>query len=241
MDRRMKVRLALGFVASLALLTIACGEGREYPANLDDDRYDLAAMALPDDQAPLGMEAYTDENGEPTEVDFSNKQWAEAFADDPEVEANRLDAIGRLTAHLKFFVRSDPYDRQAGPRFFITQSTLYTETKAAAEDMRASASNSKASCGVLIGGDDDVREFAVPHMGDESAGYLVTTRSGQSPTTVDTIVCFRTGRILHAVVQSGLEGSEDIALSVRVARRMLNRVNDVFDGKAEDAENQNPG
>lgn len=226
----MTVRLALMLLAGIALLAGACSDGRDYPINLDDKDYDLAAMALPDDAAPAGMEPYTDQNGDTAEVDFSNREWAEAFADDPDVETNRLDAIGRLTGHLKFFVRSDPYEMQAGPRAIITQSTLYTEPKAASEDMRASAANAKASCGVLIGDNDEVREFPVPHLGDEAAGYLVTTRSGQSPTTVDTVVCFRTGRILHAVVQSGLEGSSDIGLSVRVARRMLEHVNGVFDG-----------
>lgn len=225
----MTPRLVLGIIASLALLAVACDEERSYPTNLDDDKYYLAGMALPSEDAPIGMEEYTDENGDPAEVDFDNQDWAEAFSDDPEVEANRLDAIGRLTAHLKFFVLSDPLEKQAGPRYLISQSTLYTEAKSASEDMRASASNSRASCGVLINDGDDVREFSVPRFGDEATGFLVFTRGDQSPTTVDTVVCFRTGRILHAVVQSGLNGSQDIGLSVRVAQRMLIQVDDVFD------------
>ena len=45
---------------------------------------------------------------------------------------------------------------------------------------------------------------------------------------VQTIVCFRTGRVVHAVLQQGLDGSEDIALSVLMARRMYEHVRAVF-------------
>ena len=42
------------------------------------------------------------------------------------------------------------------------------------------------------------------------------------------MVCFRTGRIVHAVAQNGLEGTEDIALGVRIATRMYELVRTVF-------------
>jgi len=42
-------------------------------------------------------------------------------------------------------------------------------------------------------------------------------------------VCFRTGRLVHAVTQGGLEGTQDPELSIALARRMLERVNEAFD------------
>ena len=49
------------------------------------------------------------------------------------------------------------------------------------------------------------------------------------PTFVDTTVCFRTGRVIHAIQQTSVAGTEDIALGVRLAERMLIRVDAAFD------------
>ena len=43
-------------------------------------------------------------------------------------------------------------------------------------------------------------------------------------------ICFRTGRIVHGVVQSALDGAQDIGLVVNMAQAMLTQVDNTFAG-----------
>jgi hypothetical protein len=158
--------------------------------------------------------------------DFDNDQWAQVTgADDPEGKKAQLDAQGRLRGHVSLFTRDDPSTQLAKALSITSQSTLYTDEKAAEE-------STHSLCGLLVDETGPVEAFAVPDLGDESTGFFVTTVGNGSGTSVDTTICFRTGRIVHAVVQTGFNGSQDVALSVRLAQRMLAHVNDAFDGKA---------
>ncbi|MBI2766183.1 MAG: hypothetical protein HYX53_09760 [Chloroflexi bacterium] len=222
----MFVRALLATAVAVVLFS-ACGSGRSYSTNLDDDKYDLGAMGLDAGDVPNGMV-------EQLAKSFDNAEWAAVVGqDDPEAKQAQLDAQGRLKAYVKLFTREDPSSQLAKALSITSQSTLYADVKTAQESTRT-------YCGLLVDETGPVETFGVPKLGDESAGFFITTADPQAGTRVDTTVCFRTGRIVNAVVQTGFNGSQDVALSVRLAQRMLVRVNLAFDGKAPPSEEPTP-
>jgi hypothetical protein len=73
-------------------------------------------------------------------------------------------------------------------------------------------------------------------------GFYSVGQLGDFGQLLETTVCFRTGRIVHAVIQQGLDGTQDIPLNVRLAQKMLIHINDAFDGKSPTPEpEQGPG
>ncbi len=223
-----------------AVLFAGCTEARDYRTENDEDEdYELALMALRDTDFPKG---YFSVRG----VDFDNQQWADLFGEDegpPATKITQLEAQGRLRSHVNFFVwaseRATTFEEAiighlGGPYTFTVASTLYTEEKLAIEATRG-------LCGTLASDRTPVKEFYVPTIGDQSAGFYSENELGEYGKGYETTVCFRTGRVVHAIVQSGLEGTQDIALSVRLAERMLKRVEAVFDGKAEPLEDDENG
>jgi hypothetical protein len=205
------------FGVLLLLATAACGNGKTYTSAKGDDQYDLGAMALRTEDVPAGLEEVPldDHN-------FDNERWAGLFGqEDPANKQKQLEAQGRLTGFVTAF--STP---QLAKVLAVTSvSTLYTNAAAAKE------SAEKYACGVPLDDKAPTTDFAVPKLGDGANGFLAEEIQGQGQTVMQTTFCFRTGRILHAVQQTSIPGTEDIALSVRLAQRMLQHVDDAFDGK----------
>ncbi|GMV85914.1 MAG: hypothetical protein AMXMBFR80_17690 [Dehalococcoidia bacterium] len=198
-----------------ALLLAACGGERTYPDSFGDDDYDLAAMALRDADLPPGFEAQ-----ELDAPSFDNAIWAGFFeTNDPEAKQAQLEAQGRLTNHVAAFAPAG-----LGPVLALTNvSTLYADSAAAQKSLEQFA------CGLPINDSIQLEPFLVPAIGDGSTGFFVRQQNDGSNTFVDTTICFRTGRILHAIQQTSIPGVEDIALSIRLANRLLERVNAAFD------------
>lgn len=205
--------LVLGLLAALVLA--GCGNDR-YATGLTDDAYPLRAMLLTLDDIPFAMqEVVVDE--------FDNEEWAAGFeTEDPVAKRRQLEAQGRIRNALAVFAWESPIEHLGSPRIITTQSTLY-------EDVDAARASLQGICGLPF--DDatiaDLREFPVKGIGDESVGLFLVNRA-EIGAIIDTIVCFRTGRVVHAVTQNGLEGTEDVALAVRLARRMLEHVDRAF-------------
>lgn len=209
------ILLALGAMLVLA----ACDDGPSYDKKWGDDEYDLEAMVLTDDDMPAGILRQQERS-------FDNSEWSEVFgADDPELKKNQLDAQGRLRNFVAYFAWDEPIQHLGRTISVTSQSTLYVDEQAARDAIR------KYACGLLIDDKDPLEEFQAPRLADQSVAFFVVQEQENFGKTVDTAICFRTGRVVHAVMQTGLEGTEDVSLGVKLARRMLARVNPVFDGK----------
>lgn len=215
--------IALGGVMLFA--AAACDEGRSYPSDRGDDDYNLEAMQLIDRDMPRGI-FRSDERT------FNNDEWSQVFdVDDPEVAKTTLDGQNRIRSFVAFFTWESPQEHFGTVISITTQSTLYKDEEAARKSLME---NRFSACGLLVSEEETGRAeaFYVPRVGDESVGMFITQQQSQLGTSVDTILCFRTGRIVHAVVQTGLDGTQDVALAVKLAERMLARVDAAFDGKA---------
>lgn len=213
----MVLRALALLTVSLVLLT-ACDDGRDYPSDKGDGDYDLAAMSLRESDMPKDF--VQQEIEQPS---FDNERWAsEVFdTDDPEGKASQLDAQGRLTNHVSAFTPPG-----LGKVLSITAvSTLYTNDAAAEESIN------RFACGLPINESVPLTPFITPDIADQSTGFYVSQDNGSGLTFTDTTLCFRTGRIVHALQQTSLPGVEDIAAAVRLAERWLDHVDDAFDGK----------
>ena len=217
--RRSLLRLTtLPVLAALGLVLLAaCASEQEFATELPDDAYPLEDMLLDLDDLPLRMD---DQNTST----FDNGDWAQLFdVDDLRGKVNQLEARGRINAAVREFSWTSAFPL-AGPWFITVQSTLYTDVDAARDSL-------SLFCGTVT--DErtatDVSEFWVADIGDGVQGLILGEQVEGPGRIVETIVCFRTGRVVHAVLLQGLDGSEDIALSVRIARRMYEHVSAVFE------------
>ena len=217
--RRSLLRLTtLPVLAALGLVLLAaCASEQEFATELPDDAYPLEDMLLDLDDLPLRMD---DQNTST----FDNGDWAQLFdVDDLRGKVNQLEARGRINAAVREFSWTSAFPL-AGPWFITVQSTLYTDVDAARDSL-------SLFCGTVT--DErtatDVSEFWVADIGDGVQGLVLGEQVEGPGRIVETIVCFRTGRVVHAVLLQGLDGSEDIALSVRIARRMYEHVSAVFE------------
>ena len=217
--RRSLLRLTtLPVLAALGLVLLAaCASEQEFATELPDDAYPLEDMLLDLDALPLRMD---DQNTST----FDNGDWAQLFdVDDLRGKVNQLEARGRINAAVREFSWTSAFPL-AGPWFITVQSTLYTDVDAARDSL-------SLFCGTVT--DErtatDVSEFWVADIGDGVQGLILGEQVEGPGRIVETIVCFRTGRVVHAVLLQGLDGSEDIALSVRIARRMYEHVSAVFE------------
>ena len=217
--RRSLLRLTtLPVLAALGLVLLAaCASEQEFATELPDDAYPLEDMLLDLDDLPLRM----DDQSTST---FDNGDWAQLFdVDDLRGKVNQLEARGRINAAVREFSWTSAFPL-AGPWFITVQSTLYTDVDAARDSL-------SLFCGTVT--DErtatDVSEFWVADIGDGVQGLILGEQVEGPGRIVETIVCFRTGRVVHAVLLQGLDGSEDIALSVRIARRMYEHVSAVFE------------
>jgi len=206
--------VALALLLTLPALA-ACDGGRDYAEARDDDKYDLAAMALQLSDLPAGFEQ--EEIPEPI---FDNLDWSLVFdTEDPGGKEAQLAAQGRLTNYVSAFSATE-----LGPLFAVTNiSTLYVDADAASKALEQFA------CGLPINDSVQLQPVLVPGIADGATGFLVPLDSTGGSGLVDTTICFRTGRIVHAIQQTSIPGVEDLALSVRLAKRMLEHVDAAFD------------
>jgi len=219
----MAFRITAAGLACLLLIAVAaaCGNGRSYTTTKADSSYNLGAMALQQNDMPSGLAE------QQVIHDYDNNAWAKIMgATDEAAEAKDLtDNVGRVRSYVSAF--SAPEIQKIYEVIGI--STLYT-TVDKAEKQAA------GYCGVPAAdaAPADTARFSVPKLGDEATGFFVTEQradaSGNPQTFTDTTLCFRTGRILHAVQTTSVPGAEDIATTVRLAQAMLGHVNDTFDG-----------
>jgi hypothetical protein len=229
----MRVRFAPLLLAAGTLLVFAgCSSDKTYNTSKGDDQYDLEAMLLRNADLPVGMV-------EQQTLGFDNQDWAQTTSDDPEKQATILDQQQRIRNQVAVYARQD--SSQLGRVFRVTsQSTLYKDGTSAA----AALTNPMAACGTQPPAAKEIAEdFAVPKIGEQSIGFILSRDNArdpdtgqQSPKFVETTVCFRTGRIVHAVTQLALDGAEDVQFSVRLAQRMLVRVENTLDGKPDPKE-----
>jgi hypothetical protein len=207
-------------VAGLVAFVMDGDDDVEFSANRPSEDYALEEMALRVSDVPSGMTL-----GDRLQLD--NEQWAIAIDQvDPESRIPQLEAQGRIRNQVSVFGWSDSTTAKFGQMFqLLSQSTLY-ETEAQAQEAIAGA----ALCGLRLDDTSPIDEFSVPRVGDESVGFFVTMTDESLGRSVETVVCFRTGRIVHGVVQSSFDGAQDIALVVGLARKMFDRTEAWFDG-----------
>ena len=213
----MRATWVMGMLAGVALLAAGCGDnGGGYPDGLANDAYDLEAMSLQAEDLPPGFEKQT-----PGE--FENEAWAAIFqTDDVEAKLRQLEAQGRLRNYVSLFG-----PKGLGPVLAVTAiSTLYEDAGAAERSLREFA------CGLPIEANVQLEPLLVPELGDGASGFLVRQFEENAPTFVDTTVCFRTGRVVHAIQATSVAGVEDIGFVIRLAERMLARTDAAF-AKAE--------
>ncbi len=207
---------AFALILASAALLAACDDDRSYDPGRGDDEYDLAAMSLTEADMPADFTRQEIE-----EPEFSNEEWAEVFdTDDIDAKLRQLEAQGRLKNYVSAF--SPP---GLGKVLAVTAvSTLYTNEKAAQE------ATDRFACGLPINDSVPLDPFLVPKVGEQTVGFFVHQENDSGLSFTDTTICFRTGRIVHALQQTSLPGIEDIALAVRMAQRWLEHVDDAFDG-----------
>jgi hypothetical protein len=205
-------------VLGISLLAAGCG-GSTYHTNRADDAYDLEAMALTDADLPAGI-------AEKQARSFDNEEWANVLDDvNPEAKKNQLDALGRLRSAAKVFSWETPLEHLGRSYQITSQSTLFTSVKAAQDSL-------KKLCDLPIDDKNPIEEFKVSGVGDEAAGFFVIEQLPNFGTSIDTAICFRTGRIVHAIVASGLDGTQDIGGGVRLAKKMLIHIDAAFEAKS---------
>jgi len=208
--------------------------GTDYNPNRGDGDYDLEHMALTEADMPAGIEFAGS-------GDFSAEEWASLFdvVDEDELAAkiSQLEAQGWVKNYVAEGGRPG-FAKLLGVK---SVSTLYTNEAAANE------AATRFACGLPIELSEQLEEFRVPSIGEQSVGFNhrrpLRDDNGEIVITfVDTTVCFRTGRIVHAVQQTALEGVEDIAGSIRTAYVLLDHVNDAYEGKTgADGEDEEEG
>ncbi len=224
--------MALGALVVALIVFVQRDTSAKYPSNRGDGDYDLQAMALRSADVPAGMELRA-------RADFDNDEWTGVLAsgqDDPDAaERIRGQLVGqkRIRNLVSAFGWADPQELHLGETgAILSQSTLYESAAAASAD-------TNRLCGLQINEKPPFEEFSVPKIGDQAVGFRVESKQivsedGSFARSHQTVLCFRTGRIVHAVVQSGWRGTENIALVVLLAERMLDRVDKTFEGKPDE-------
>jgi len=229
-------------IAGLAFYLLRdSGGGGDYATGLGNDDYDLEAMALRNADLPQGLELTV-------RAAFDNEEWA-LITDEAEAERyqKQFDAQKRVRNLVSVFAWAPGKPAKPGMALnILSQSTLY-ETEEAASD----ALGGSALCGLNVDPAAPVSDFKVPRLADESAGFSVdsdtitidvdsVTQEETVAKIIETVVCFRTGRVVHGVVQRAWDGSQDEALVIDLARDMLVHADKAFAGK-EDPLDKEPG
>lgn len=230
--------LGLALVAASGLFAFACGgeDSVDYDVETPDDEYDLAAMQIAEGDLPEQVRA---SGGSPglmlvVEDSFTNEEWARAFeAQIPEIVATQkvtqLEAQGRINGHLALFTWQNPTEHLGKIQQVESHAMLYRDADAAANAIALRA------CGLVVADSQQLDQFDVPSIADESAGFSFTTQVGAGEFSLglarETVVCARTGRLVHAIVQYGLDGTTTEDVGVELMRRKLAYIDAAFEGK----------
>ena len=229
--------MCLAMVAAGSLLAFACGgdDAVDYDVDIPDDEYDLAAMQIVEADLPAPLRASGGSQGLALVVEdaFTNEEWARAFeAQIPEIMASQkltqLEAQGRINGHLALFTWRNPTEHLGKIQQVESHAMLYRDAEAAANAIALRA------CGLVVSDGQQLDQFDVPSIADESAGFTFTTQVGAGEFSLglarETVVCARTGRLVHAIVQYGLDGTTNEDLGVELMRRKLAYVDAAFEG-----------
>lgn len=230
--------VVVGILLAGGLLAFALtrDDGSDYGDRGDDD-YNLEAMQLRNGDLPGGMSLVRSQPA-------ANQDWALQLApegSDPAPVLSQLEAVGRVRGHQSIYAWDDP-SKHPGESWYVTSlSTVYADENAAEKSMTG-----VGYCGIVIDPNDasnQVREFPVSGLGQDAIGYEIASQSielvpqtGIYSRLVETVVCFRTGRLLHVVSQMSLSGGENLGLAYQLAKNMESRVDDEYAGRAEPVE-----
>lgn len=231
-------RMCQAMVAGAAVLAGACGgeDSVDYDVDTPDDEHDLAAMQIVEADLPAPLRTSGGRPGLTLVVEdaFTNEEWARAFeAQIPEIVADQkltqLEAQGRVNGHLALFTWQNPTEHLGKVQQVESHAMLYRDVEAAANAI------SLRACGLIVADSQQLDQFDVPPIADESAGFSFTTEVGAGTFSLglarETVVCARTGRLVHAIVQYGLDGTPSEELGVELMRRKLAYVDAAFEGK----------
>jgi curved DNA-binding protein CbpA len=211
------------FVALAVAITAAFtdDEGTEYPANLGDDEYALDQMALREEDMPEGIEFGGSGEQEAEE-------WALRFdVNDEDELAAKVDQM-EAQGWIKNVVAEGGRQSIAALLGVMSVSTMYTNETTATE------STDKFACGLPIELSEQIEEFEVPEIADQTVGFHhrreVLDESGQVVVVLmETAICFRTGRIVHVAQETALEGAQNVETSIETAYKLLDRVNAAYE------------
>ena len=213
-------RLGPLVIASACLLVACSGSSQNksgasshgYPVTFADDKYDLSQLTLDESDIPTGF-------SQKQSSTFDNTAWADIVGqDDPEAKKNQLDSQGRLTSAAKIFSWDNPLEHLGTTYQITSQSTLYVSVDAATNAM-------KLLCDLPIDEKNQSQEIKAITLGDQTTVLIVSETLPNFGISKDSVVCIRTGRIVNAVVESGLDGTQDITRTVALAKRALVHVN----------------
>ncbi len=231
-------RIATLVAGAAALAAAACGgDGSvDYDVDFGDSEYDLAAMQIGEGDLPELVRPTANRTGLTLVVEdsFTNDEWAHAFESQiPEIVATQkvvqLEAQGRINGHLALFTWRNPTEHLGKVQQVESHAMLYRDAESAANAI------SLRACGLIVADSQPLEQFDVPPIADESAGYSFTTQVGAGEFSLgmarETVVCARTGRLVHAIVQYGLEGTTSEEVGVELMRRKLGYVDAAFEGK----------
>ncbi len=200
--------IATAFVVCFMSAACSSGAAHKYPVTFKDDQYDLEKMTLTESDVPEGF-------SQKQSSTFDNEAWAAIVgADDPEAKKNQLDSLGRINSAAKIFSWDNPIEHLGQTYQITSQATLYVSVDAATKSM-------KLLCDLPIEEKNQSTELKVPLLGDQVTGLVVSESLANFGVSKDSIVCVRTGRIVNAVVESGLDGTQNIGRTVALARKAL--------------------
>lgn len=217
----MFLRLSAAVLAGLVLVAVAgCTSSRTYSTNRADKDYDLAAMALTQQEMPGNLAPAV-----LTEHEYTNTAWVTTLRNaqildpsgDQAKQAQQLDTEGRIRNWVSVYSPST-LQRIIG---VTTVSTLYKTADQANKAMSAEL------CGLPLAAAQQTAPLAVPKLADATSGFQTVATGG----LVNSTLCIRTGRILHAIQETNVPGTEDFASLIQMGQDMVTRVNGVFDGK----------
>ena len=184
---------------------------RSYPVQFKDDQYDLEKMTLAATDVPDGF-------SQKQSSTFDNEAWAAVVGqDDPSGKKKQLDSQGRLMSAAKIFSWDNPLEHLGKTYQITSQSTLYVSVDAAMKSM-------KLLCDLPIDEKKASQEIKAATLADETTVLIVSETLPNFGVSKDSIVCVRTGRIVNAIVESGLDGTQDILRTIGLAKLALAHV-----------------
>ena len=221
----MYFRRALVTAAALSLLGLvtACGDSEASYPDFDDDEFPIDQMVLTVADVPetgmieLGTSA------------FDNAEAAETFAaegDDIDARERQLEAQGRIRSFVSVFGWEQPVEHLGRIQNVFSQSTLFADEDSAEQSLKEFCDLQQYDPSAT----NDIQTLVVPQIAESSSGLQIKLVQEQLGESTDTVVCFRTGRVVHSVVRSGFDGTQDLGATISLARTLLRRVDLAYAG-----------